>query len=97
MILCYKLTQKQHDNNHFVFEKKILQPSMSAKGAAHIDESGQVVMGRRDKKRKLTTAPEPMNQSKRLVVVLEAACLEVVKCMHLLICSNHFHSMLKCF
>ena len=71
---------------------------MSASSAAHIDESGQVIMGRRDKKRKLSTTAEPMNQTKRLVVVLEAACLETVKCTSVLtffqnLFCRFFHSL----
>lgn len=47
--------------------------------SSYINEDGDVVIGKREKKRKLHGKPEPMDQQKRLVVVLEGACLETVK------------------
>jgi hypothetical protein len=56
--------------------------------SSYINENGDVVIGKREKKRKLHGKPEPMDQQKRLVVVLEGACLETVK-------SERFSVLLK--
>lgn len=56
-----------------------MSSSKSKAGPSYIDEHGNVILGKREKRRKTKAEADPMNQATRLVVVLEGACLETVK------------------